>query len=120
MLIRHLGLLVRDPARSADFYLSVLGLAGRAFEEPWGRRLELDDGFMLALIEGEPLPSEQRDTVHFGCTLAEPALARETRERLRAAGARELEWEDTAAYTGMKLADPDGYTVELYYERFDP
>jgi len=50
MLITHLGLAVRDPDRSRRFYLDVLGLDGIAYPEPWGFRVDLRDGFMLALI----------------------------------------------------------------------
>jgi catechol 2,3-dioxygenase-like lactoylglutathione lyase family enzyme len=116
VLIRHLALTASDPARSAEFYLSVIGLEGEAREQPWGIRLDLRDGFMLALIQGEPLPPGHAGTVHFGCALATPALARATRERLRAAGVVELEWDDEDRYTGVKVADPDGYVVELSYD----
>jgi catechol 2,3-dioxygenase-like lactoylglutathione lyase family enzyme len=116
MLIGHLALTVRDPRASADFYLSVIGLDGTTREEPWGCRLELRDGFMLALIRGEPLPPAVADAVHFGCALAGPEEARQERERLRSAGAREVEWEDADDYVGVKIVDPDGYIVELSYD----
>ena len=119
MLLRHLALNVSDPRRSADFYLATVGLDGKARDEPWGIRIEFPDGFMLALIQGDPLPTEMVDRVHFGCALETPDSAREARARLRAAGVREIEWEDAeveAGYVGVKIADPDGYVVELYYE----
>jgi hypothetical protein len=116
VLIRHLGLTVRDPRGSADFYLATIGLDGEAHHEPWGVRLELRDGFMIALIRGEPLPSEVSERVHFGCVLPDPATARQVRDQLRRAGAPELEWEDSDDYVGVKVADPDGYAVELAYD----
>ena len=116
MLIRHLALTVRDPGRSADFYLSAVGLYGRAKVEAWGIRLDLDDGFLLALIRGERSPGSARDAVHFGCTLPGPGQAREIRERMHTLGVREIEWEDSDGYVGVKVADPDGYVVELFYE----
>jgi catechol 2,3-dioxygenase-like lactoylglutathione lyase family enzyme len=58
MPITHLGLTVRDPDRSRRFYLDVLGLDGTAYPEPWGFRVDLRDGFMLALIRGEPAGAE--------------------------------------------------------------
>src|SRR4029079_7481836 len=70
VLIRHLALSVRDPGASRDFYLRTIGRDGEARAEPWGIRVKLADGFMLALIKGEPLPAEHADTVHFGCPLA--------------------------------------------------
>jgi hypothetical protein len=116
MLIGHLALTVRDPRLSADFYLSVVGLDGTAREEPWGQRLVLHNGFMLALIRGEPLPGSVTDSVHFGCALSSPDSARAERERLRSVGARELEWEDEDDYVGVKITDPDGYVVEISYD----
>jgi catechol 2,3-dioxygenase-like lactoylglutathione lyase family enzyme len=116
MLIRHLGLTVRDPRASADFYLTTLGLDGTAREEPWGYRVELRDGFMLALIRGEPLPGELAGTVHFGCSLPRREDAGEVRARLREAGVREVEWEDSEGYAGVKVRDPDDYVVELAYD----
>jgi catechol 2,3-dioxygenase len=116
VLIRHLALTVRDPPASADFYLSVVGLDGAAREEPWGVRLDLEDGFMVALIRGDGSPIVPGDAVHFGCILAGPEPARQMRERVRSAGAREVEWEDSDDYVGVKVEDPDGYVVELFFE----
>ena len=115
VLIRHLALTVRDPARSRDFYLQVLGLDGEAHAEEWGFRVKMPDGFMLALIQGEPLP-DGADALHFGCVLPTREDARELRERLRNADVPELEWEDEATYTGVKVRDPDGYIVELAFD----
>ena len=91
MLISHLALTVREPPQSTNFYLSVIGLEGHARAEPWGSRLELRDGFMLALIQGEPLPADAAATVHFGCALLSRDDALEVRERLRRAGVTEVD-----------------------------
>jgi catechol 2,3-dioxygenase-like lactoylglutathione lyase family enzyme len=113
-LIRHLGLTVRDPQRSADFYRATVGLDAVAHDEAWGVRLLCPDGFMIALIRGEPLPTDVVGRVHFGSAVLGPEHARDVREQLRVAGVRELEWEDSASYIGIKFEDPDGYVVELY------
>jgi catechol 2,3-dioxygenase-like lactoylglutathione lyase family enzyme len=120
VLIRHLALTVRDPEASADFYLSVVGLDGRARREPWGRRVDLADGFMLALIRGEPSPVAAADTVHFGCLLSGRDEALQVRARLRQAGVAEVEWEDAEDYVGVKVEDPDGYIVELAFDLASP
>jgi len=116
MLIRHLGITVRDARQSADFYLSVIGLDGEVRQTPWGFRLDLVDGFMLALIEGEPLPGDHAAAVHFGVTLEQPEEVHRVRDKLRQAGVPELEWEDADGYTGLKVQDPDGYVVEISYD----
>jgi catechol 2,3-dioxygenase-like lactoylglutathione lyase family enzyme len=66
MRLRHLALSVSDVERSVRFYMDKIGLAGTVTVEDWGARLRLDDGFMMALIEGDPLPSDVVDRVHFG------------------------------------------------------
>jgi catechol 2,3-dioxygenase-like lactoylglutathione lyase family enzyme len=116
VLIRHLALTVRDPRTSVAFYLSTLGLEGDAREAPWGYRVDLRDGFMLALIRGEPLPTNLAGTVHFGCSLASREEALEMRARLQDAGVREVVWEDSEGYAGVKVRDPDDYVVELAYD----
>lgn len=113
VLIRHLALNVRDPRTSRDFYLRTVGLGGEAHEEPWGFRVNLADGFMLALIEGEPIPADHAGAVHFGCRIATRDEARAVRDRLQRAGVPEIEWEDEGDYSGVKVQDPDGYLVEL-------
>jgi catechol 2,3-dioxygenase-like lactoylglutathione lyase family enzyme len=115
VLITHLALTVRDPDRSGRFYLETLGLDGIAEPEPWGVRIDLRNDFMLALIRGEPLSGE-KTAVHFGCSLPDGTAVRDFRARLRNRGVPELEWEDSADYVGVKIADPDGYVVELAYE----
>jgi catechol 2,3-dioxygenase len=120
MLITHLGLTVRDPDRSRRFYLDVLGLAGTAHAEPWGYRVDLRDGFMLALIRGEPAAAELLRTVHFGAALNSAGAAREVRGRLREHSVPEIEWEDTDDYVAVKVGDPDGYVVELSYDPGSP
>jgi hypothetical protein len=56
---------VSDVERSVRFYMDKIGLAGTVTVEDWGARLRLDDGFMMALIEGDPLPSDVVDRIHF-------------------------------------------------------
>ncbi|GIU90072.1 MAG: hypothetical protein KatS3mg010_1171 [Acidimicrobiia bacterium] len=115
MLIRHLACHVADPERSRDFYLQTIGLDAEAAVEPWGIRLELPDGFMFALIRGEPV-ADGTDAVHFGCALDSPEEVRAIRERLRAAGVPEFEWWDEPGHRSCKVLDPDGYVVELSYD----
>jgi hypothetical protein len=39
---------------------------------------------------------------------------RAARQRLRAAGIPETEWQDDGVFVRVQVADPDGYRVELY------
>ena len=38
------------------------------------------------------------------------------RKRLRREGVKEVEWWEEAGYTSLKVADPDGYVLELSYD----
>ena len=116
MRLSHLALNVRDAGRSAAFYTDVIGLSAEVVEEPWGRRLRLDGGLMFALIDGEPLPADVVDRVHFGCHLPDPESVHAARSRLRVAGAEEVEWWEEDGYVSVKVRDPDGYVVELAYD----
>src|SRR5256885_16920375 len=100
MLIAPLGLTVRAPDRSRRFYLDVLGLDGSAYPEPWGFRVDLRDGFMLALIRGEPAGAGPARTRHFGAALSSADPAPEGRGRLRGPGGPGIEWEDADDYAG--------------------
>ena len=116
MRIRHLAINVRDPERSRRFYLETLGLEATADKEEWGYRVRMADGVMFALIEGDPPPPEYIDRVHFGCALPDPEAVHAVRERMRQAGVPEVEWWEEHGYTSVKVADPDGYVVELSYD----
>jgi hypothetical protein len=97
------------------FYLDVLGLSGcSVVEEEHGVVLAFDDGFRFALLRGEP--SSPSPSVHFGCALGSGDEVRATRSRLRAAGVRELEFVEEPDLVSVKVADPDGYVVEVYWE----
>jgi catechol 2,3-dioxygenase-like lactoylglutathione lyase family enzyme len=116
MKIEHLALAVRDPEASRAFYLDTIGLEARAEEKEWGIELHYPDGFMMALIRDDPVPAEFIERIHFGAPLARREDVAAARERLLAAGVPEVEWCDESDYISVKLADPDGYVIELFYE----
>ena len=41
---------------------------------------------------------------------------RRLRERLTAAGVREVEWAEMDGFVSIKFEDPDGYVVEVFWE----
>ena len=71
------------------------------------------DGTELALSDDEPVPELPR-TNHFGWRLADAAAVHAARERFRAAGITETEWQDDGRFTRVQILDPDGYRVEVY------
>jgi catechol 2,3-dioxygenase len=112
--IGHVALHVVDPAASARWYVDVLGLSATPREEDYGVVLTDATGLTLALLRGEPLPADVIGRVHIGCEVASADDVRAARARL--AGERELEWWDEPGYVSLKVADPDGHHVELFWE----
>jgi len=116
MRIRHLALSVSDAERSERFYMDNIGLEGTATTEAWGVRLRLDDGFMMALMQDDPVPSNFAGRVHFGCHLPDAGAVHRLRERLSDADVPEVEWAEEEGYASLKVRDPDGYIVELSWD----
>jgi catechol 2,3-dioxygenase-like lactoylglutathione lyase family enzyme len=115
MPLNHVALTVSDRERSAAFYGEHFGLTRRVHEDA-GRLILADgDGSELALAEGEPVAALLPHNNHFGFRVASEAAVREARERFRAAGVPETDWQDDGRFVRVQVADPDGYRVELYH-----
>ena len=112
--IAHVALNVVDPDASARWYLDVIGLAAARRDESYGVVLTDASGLTLALLRGEPLPADVVDRVPIGCELPSADDVRAARRRL--AGECEVEWCDDHDYVSLKVADPDGHHVELFWE----
>ncbi|WP_165985377.1 VOC family protein [Streptomyces sp. YIM 98790] len=120
MHLNHLGLPVRDVARSKRFYETYFGFGpGTARQYDDGTVIIRNaDGFDLALHGvqevGPPPPF-----LHFGFRLAAPGEVRALLARMRGDGLRITEDYDEPAYVAFKCADPDGHQVETYWEPHD-
>lgn len=115
MPLNHVALTVSDRDRSAAFYGEHFGLTERVHEDGHLLILGAPDGSELALSTGEPVAAALPRTNHFGFRLASEADVRAARERFRAAGVEETEWQDDGRFVRVQVADPDGYRVELYF-----
>jgi catechol 2,3-dioxygenase-like lactoylglutathione lyase family enzyme len=114
--VDHLALAVADEERSRRFYADFLGFDARAERMDDGVLMLWNaDGFQLALGPGDPA-ARLPEFLHFGIRLADAAAVRELANRLAANGAPQLESYDEPGYVSRKVADPDGYVVELYWE----
>ncbi len=114
MSLNHVALTVSDRERSAAFYARHFGLSERIHDDEHLLILGSDDGSELALSEGAPVAAQLPRTNHFGFRLAGADDVRAARERLRAEGAAEAEWQDDSVVVRVQVFDPDGYRVELY------
>ncbi len=112
MPLNHVALTVADRERSAVFYGEHFGLLERVHDDEHLLILGDADGSLLALREG-PTPGELPRSNHFGFQLQSGDEVRAARERLRAAGVTETEWQQSGPVR-VQVADPDGYRVELY------
>lgn len=111
--LNHVALTVSDRERSAAFYGEHFGLTQRVHADEHLLILSSDAGAVLALSVGAVPPQLPRAN-HFGFQLTGPADVRQARERLRAAGVDETEWQDDGRFVRVQVSDPDGYRVELY------
>lgn len=113
MPLNHVALTVADRERSASFYGEHFGLTERIYEDEHLLILASSDGSELALSQGEPIAGDLPRTNHFGFRVADEAAVVAARERFRAAGVTELEWDD-GQFVRVQVTDPDGYRVEVY------
>jgi catechol 2,3-dioxygenase-like lactoylglutathione lyase family enzyme len=111
--LNHVALTVRDRERSAAFYGEHFGLTERLHDDEHLFILGDGAGSVLALSTGKA-PAELPRTNHFGFQLSDGAEVRAARERFRAAGVEETEWQDDGRFVRVQVADPDGYRVDLY------
>jgi catechol 2,3-dioxygenase-like lactoylglutathione lyase family enzyme len=117
----HLALAVTDQERSRAFYETYVGFGARpARPYPDGTLMLYDaDGFALALGRADGPPSFP-SFLHFGRSLGSAAEVRAFRARAEAAGLDVVEAWDEPAYASVKVRDPDGYVVELFWEPASP
>ena len=113
--VGHFGLAVRDPRRSADWYVRHLGLR-KEFTFENGVAVG-NDSITLALFKGAPRPATIE---HVSFHLTDMRMLRAALRFLKAAG---VEIEDPGDEIGPEapgsphlalwLHDPDGYRLEL-------
>jgi catechol 2,3-dioxygenase-like lactoylglutathione lyase family enzyme len=116
--LRHLGLPVRDRERSLRFYATYFGFdpaSPRSY--PDGTTIVRDpDGFDLAL-HPEAEPPAGPGFLHFGFRVADRETVRGLRRRMESDGVPVVEFDDEPDLASFKCLDPDGWRVEVYWER---
>ena len=114
--LTHLSLSVADPERSLAFYRRLFGV----------REYHRDEDGIQALGPGphDVLAFERRASHgtpggidHFGFRLTKPEDVHEAAREAQAAGATILrQGEFAPGLPYLFIADPDGYTIEIWYE----
>jgi catechol 2,3-dioxygenase-like lactoylglutathione lyase family enzyme len=114
----HINLTVSDLERSADFYQKWLNFGPEDRRFPDGTVFVRDsEGTDLALHLGE-VPTDAREFFfHFGFRRDNADSVRALHAELTDAGVPICEFEDEMALVSVKFSDPDGYSVEVYWER---
>lgn len=116
MRLNHLNLRVRDLDTSSRFYCEHFGFAvAFAVEEGNGLLLKGPGGTVLVLDRGDPV-GQPSANFHFGFEVDDAATVHRLRAALTSAGCPELDWQDSPDYVSVKVADPDGYTLEVFWE----
>jgi catechol 2,3-dioxygenase-like lactoylglutathione lyase family enzyme len=108
----HLYLRVRDLDRAVEFYRGLFGFDGPTEWQGETFVSRNAAGFSLALTP-DPAPPEWPAGLHFGFLLESVDEARAVRERVEAAGWPLHESYDEPGFVVFKVADPDGYLVEV-------
>jgi catechol 2,3-dioxygenase-like lactoylglutathione lyase family enzyme len=114
--LNHVSLAVADPERSLAFYTKLFGV----------REYHRDENGIQALGPGphDVLAFDRRSGAgepggidHFGFRLTDPADAADARRQAEAAGATVLrEGEFAPGSPFLYISDPDGYTIEIWFE----
>jgi catechol 2,3-dioxygenase-like lactoylglutathione lyase family enzyme len=116
MRFAHVGITVADQERSRRFYEGYFGFDPRQARDYDDGTLILRDadGFALALHPGAGAPADE--FLHFGFSCTGPEQVRALRSTLLDAGETLVEDEDTEGFTSIKVLDPDGYRIEVFWE----
>ncbi|MFI6078516.1 VOC family protein [Actinoplanes sp. NPDC051343] len=118
MQLGHLGLPVRDYERSLTFYATYFGF-DPATAQKYGDGTVIvrnADGFDLALHPTAAAITAP-EFLHFGFMMAAPGEVRALRQRLAEQDVPVVEEDDEPDLVSFKCLDPDGWRVEVYWER---
>jgi catechol 2,3-dioxygenase-like lactoylglutathione lyase family enzyme len=115
MRLNHLHLHVQDVNRSRAFYEHYFGMKQNAMQ---GDILFMrDEGGMDLALASASEPAEMPDWFHFGFRLVSAKAVEEMHEKMmrgRLPSVGEIERE--LGYVTFRCTDPDGYSIEVYWE----
>jgi catechol 2,3-dioxygenase-like lactoylglutathione lyase family enzyme len=115
------ALAVRDPQRSLQFYRAVLGVIP-VYEQDDFVQVQTPGSWDVLVFERKPRDAGKPGGIaHFGFRLRRPADIERAKEAVRAAGGTIRDHgEFVPGEPYLFLTDPDGYEVEIWFERPTP
>ena len=114
--LTHISLSVSDPERSLAFYQQLFGV--REYHRDADSIQVLGPGPHDVLVfERRPSHGRPGGIDHFGFRLRDPSHIDDALRQAEAAGARILRQGEFAPGSPfLYIADPDGYTIEIWFE----
>ena len=115
--LTHISLSVRDPERSLEFYVQLLGVR-EYFRDDMQIQAQGPGPFDVMAFERKPdAAGVVGGITHFGFRLKRPEdVGIAIRETERAGGRVLRHGEFSPGFPYAYIADPDGYEIELWYE----
>ena len=114
--LTHISLSVRDPERSLAFYRELFGVR-EYFRDEDSIQVLGPGPHDVIVFERRPSHGQPGGIDHFGFRLTDPKDIQDAVEKARAAGATILrQGEFSPGFPFVYIADPDGYTIEIWYE----
>ena len=119
--LTHIALAVRDAARSLKFYRAVFGVVPVYRQDGFVQAQTPGSRDVLVFEEGAPRVGKPGGVAHFGFRLVDPKdLARAARAVERAGGTILDRGQFEPGEPYLFFRDPDGYQVEVWFERPTP
>jgi catechol 2,3-dioxygenase-like lactoylglutathione lyase family enzyme len=119
--LTHVALAVRDPQRSLQFYKAVLGVVA-VYEQEDFVQAQTPGSWDVLVFERKPSAAGKSGGIaHFGFRLQRPSDIDRAKAAVRSAGGTiRNHGEFVPGEPYMFFTDPDGYEVEIWYERPTP
>lgn len=114
--LTHISLSVEDPERSLEFYQRLFGVR-EYYRDPDSIQVQGPGPYDIIVFERRPSHGKPGGIDHFGFRLTDPADVDDALAQAEAAGAtvlRKGEFAPGSPY--LYIADPDGYTIEIWFE----
>ena len=119
--LTHVALAVRDPQRSLQFYQAVLGVIP-VYEQDDFVQVQTPGSWDVLVFERKPRSAGKAGGIaHFGFRLQRAADIARAKAAVTAAGGTIREHgEFVPGEPFMFFTDPDGYEIEIWFERPTP